>query len=88
MKNKTCRTCAAFRQIYRKGSYRYWKYRRFYCILSNRLLDEMHGCNDWRPACRREYDVSAQRLEQTEQEIFRIAELSQNLFCCKRSRRP
>lgn len=87
MKNKTCQSCAAFRQINQKSVCRYWKCKLFYCGLRERLLDEAQGCADWKPAKKCEYDLSSQRLQQVEEDIRRIA----NLVCDRpqnRSGRP
>ena len=75
MKNKTCRSCAAFRQTYQKSVCRYWKCKRFYCRLREQLLYEAQGCADWKPAKKCEYDLSSQRLQQVEEDIRRIADL-------------
>ena len=50
MKNKTCQSCAAFRQTYQKSVCQYWKCKLFYCGLREQLLDEAQGCADWKPA--------------------------------------
>lgn len=75
MKNKTCRTCAAFRQTYQKSVCRYWKCKLFYCCFREQILGELQGCADWMPAKKWEHDLSSQRLEKIEEDIRRIADL-------------
>ena len=75
MKNKTCRTCAAFRQIYQKSVCRYWKCKLFYCCQRELLLDEAQSCADWQPAKKLDYDLSPQRLEEIKEDIRTIAKL-------------
>ena len=75
MKNKTCQSCAAFRQTYQKSVCRYWKCKLFYCCFREQILGELQGCADWMPAKKWEHDLSSQRLEKIEEDIRRIADL-------------
>ncbi len=65
---KTCKTCNACKQIYRRWCVRFWSDKRYYCAVRREMTKRENSCEDWREK-QIAYDLSAQRFDEAERNI-------------------
>lgn len=65
---KTCKTCNACKQIYRRWCVRFWSDKRYYCAVRGEITERGNSCVDWRKK-HTEYDLSARRFDEVERDI-------------------
>lgn len=65
---KTCKTCNACKQIYRRWCVKFWSDKRYYCAVRGEMTKRECSCGKWRKK-KTVYDLSARRFDEVEQDI-------------------
>ena len=71
---KTCKTCNYFRRIYDRYSYFYFRRKWYGCMLCRDIVERDSVCDNWRRKGRRNTDVTAERVSETEEDVKFIME--------------
>lgn len=68
MTTKICKFCGNCKTVYRRGRYKYFKERTYYCTLREEIINRENSCGKW---CKRkvEYDLSPQRFDEVQKDI-------------------
>lgn len=69
-----CKDCDFCKQIYHNLWYSFWFNKEYYCILHDRLTEPKNGCLNGKKK-EKEYNLSAERLKQAEEDIKALIKL-------------
>ncbi|MDE5593042.1 MAG: hypothetical protein K2I75_03820 [Clostridiales bacterium] len=76
-KNK-CQSCDYCKSLYLMYGFRFWRSKRYFCARQNKPISVYDGCDTWQ-AKKQRYDLSAQRLDEVEDDINAL--LLENTIC-------
>ena len=74
---KNCRNCGAWKSVYERGGYLYWKNKKHYCTVREKLTGAADGCEKWKRKTTA-YDLSARRFDEAEKDIEAIRAYAEN----------
>ncbi|MDE7164845.1 MAG: hypothetical protein K2O04_05440 [Clostridiales bacterium] len=63
-----CKACNYCKMLYTKCGVKYWREKKLYCALYEKLVGRDGGCETWQ-AQKTEYDLSSQRFDSVEEDI-------------------
>lgn len=63
-----CFTCNARRRLYRAGFAGMWETRKYYCEVSDKIIDDGTGCKFWRPK-QTDVEITVERLDAAIEDI-------------------
>ncbi len=70
---KTCSTCNACKQIYRRLCLGFFSNKWYYCAVRCEMTKRENSCENWRKK-QAVYDLSAQRFDEAERDIKALME--------------
>lgn len=68
-KNKTCKTCGAWKRVYTKFYCRMWKEKIFYCTKRETVTDSDFTCGKWKKRDAKA-DISFRKLDEAEEDVL------------------
>lgn len=71
---KTCKSCDACKKLYEKFYYSYFKNRKYYCELFEKLTEGGGVCESYKPKREMETDLSSERFDRAEEDVKYITE--------------
>ena len=67
-KMKKCKKCNFCKRVYTLSYYRFWWKNEYYCTAREEMINFEKSCERWQKR-RAEYDLSAKRFDETEENI-------------------
>ncbi len=69
---KKCKNCNACKRAYVRYAVYYWRHGELYCAVNDSITVADNTCEHWRKKQEEEYDLSARRFDEAEEDIKRL----------------